>query len=264
MKFLQEELTFSERRACRAIEIDRKTMHYKPVEKDPPELLKRVRQIAERHPSYGYRRVHHMLKRQGVKMNLKRLRRIYREQRLFLRRQRRRRYKFQGPRLPARILDGPNQLWCMDFMFDRTKKGARIMILTILDQHTRYCPGIFVRSGFRFRDMQYALDTAFFNAGRPAGLLSDNGLEFTHPVFREWAKQKGIDLFYIKPGRPVENAFIESFNSTLRKEHLRSHSFNDLDDAAESIERWRQMYNEQRPHSSLGDLTPAEFMKQSK
>ncbi len=152
----------------------------------------------------------------------------------------------------------------MDFMFDRTKKGARIMILTILDQHTRYCPGIFVRSGFRFRDMQYALDTAFFNAGKPAGLLSDNGLKFTHAVFREWARQKGIDLFYIKPGRPVENAFIESFNSTLRKEHLRSHSFNDLDDAAESIEQWRQMYNEQRPHSSLGDLTPAEFMKQSK
>ncbi len=262
MKFLQEELTFSERRACRAIEIDRKTVHYRPVEKDSPGLIKQIRTIAERHPSYGYRRIHVHLKRLGVEINVKRLRRIYREQRLFLRRQKRRRYKFQGPRLPARILDRPNQLWCMDFMFDKTQTGARIMILTILDQHTRYCPGIFVRSGFRFRDMRIALDAAFFHTGRPAGILSDNGLEFTHPVFREWARQKGVDLFYIRPGKPVENAFIESFNSTLRRECLSSNSFSDLDDAAEVIELWRNEYNKDRPHSSLRNLTPTEFVKQ--
>lgn len=262
MKFLQQELTFSERRACRAVEIDRKTMHYEPVEKDSPEIVKQIRLIAERYPSWGYRRIHDRLGRLGVKMNIKRLRRIYREQRLFLRRQKRRRYKFQGPKLPARILESPNQLWCMDFVSDKTHSGSRIMILTILDQYSRYCPGIFVRTGFKFRDMQYALDAAFFNAGKPAGILTDNGIEFVHPVYREWARQKGIELFYIKPGRPVENAVIESFNARLRDECLRRNAFLSVDDAAELIERWRNFYNEERPHSSLGNLTPSEFMKQ--
>jgi putative transposase len=262
VKFLKEELTFSERRACRAIEIDRKTIRYQAVEKDSQNLKARVKALAEKYPSFGYRRIHARLKREGIVMNIKRLRRIYVEQRLNLRRQKRRRYKFQGPRLPARVLDAPNKVWAMDFMFDKTQSGGRIMILTIVDQYSRYCPGIFVRGGFRFRDMQYALDAAFFNAGKPAGILSDNGLEFTHPVFREWARQKGVDLFNIKPGRPVENAFIESFNSRLRDECLRRNSFSSVNDAADLIEKWRVFYNEERPHSSLGNLTPTEFMKQ--
>lgn len=259
---MREELTFSERRACRAIEIDRRAVHYKAVVKDSQNLIRRIKKIAERYPSYGYRRVHDRLKREGIAMNIKRLHRIYREQRLNLRRQRRRRYKFEGKRLPARVLDAPNKLWAMDFMFDKTQSGARIMILTVIDQCSRYCPGIFVRSGFRFRDMQYALDAAFFAAGKPGGILSDNGLEFTHPVFREWARQKGVDLFNIRPGKPIENAMIESFNGRLRDECLRRNAFKSVDDAAEIIEKWRTFYNEERPHSGIGNLTPKEFMKQ--
>lgn len=262
MKFLKEELTFSERRACRAIEIDRKTLHYKPVQKDAPELVNKIRAIAEKYPSYGYRRVHSRLSRQGVKMNIKRLRRIYLEQKLFLRRRKRKRYKFEGERAPARVLDRPNRMWCMDFVFDKTQAGGRIMMLTVLDQYTRVCPGIFVRSGFRQRDLRYALEVAFIAAGKPDAILSDNGLEFTHPVFREWACQKGIQLFYIRPGKPVENAFIESFNGRLRDECLSRSSFTSVEDAGEIIEQWRNHYNEERPHSSLGNLTPAEYVKQ--
>lgn len=264
MKFLQEELTFSERRACRAIEIDRKSLHYEAVEKDSQILTRQVRAIAEKYPSFGYRRVHEALKRQGVQMNLKRLRRIYLDLRLNLRRQKRRRYKFEGVRRPARVLDAPNKLWCMDFMFDKTQSGNRIMILTILDEFSRFCPGIFVRTGFKFSDMKYALDAAFEACGAPAGIISDNGLEFTHPVFRSWAKKKGIDLFNIRPGKPIENAIIESFNGRVRDECLRRNAFESLDEAAELLEEWRKFYNEERPHSGIGNLTPIEFMKQWK
>lgn len=260
---MQEELTFSERRACRAIEIDRKTIRYKPVEKDSKFLVSRVRAIAEKYPSFGYRRIHASLLKEGAKMNVKRLRRIYREQRLFLRRKKKNyRQKFIGERKPSRILNAPNQLWCIDFMFDRTQKGAKLAILTIIDQHTRVSPGIFVRTSFRQRDLRYALEAAIYAHGKPAGILSDNGFEFTHQIHRDWAKKLGIDLFYIRPGNPKENAFNESFNGRVRDECLNRNAFDSLEEAEEGLEAWRNFYNEERPHSSLKNLTPIEFMKQ--
>lgn len=263
MKFLQEELTFSERRACRAIEIDRKTIRYKPVVKDSPGLISRVRAIAEKYPSFGYRRIHVRLQKDGIKINLKRLRRIYHEQGLFLRRKKKnRRQKFIGERKPSRVLSAPNQLWCIDFMFDRTQRGSKLAILTIIDQHTRLSPGIFVRSSFRQRDLRYALEAAIYAHGKPAGILSDNGIEFTHQIHRDWAKKHGIDLFYIRPGNPIENAFNESFNGRVRDECLNRNAFDNLEEAEEGLESWRIFYNEERPHSSLKNLTPMEFMKQ--
>jgi len=260
---LQDELTFSERRACKAVEIDRKTLHYQATPRDPPQLVKEVRAIAEKFPSFGYRRVHESLKRKGVVMNIKRLRRIYREQRLILRRKKKNwRHKFVGQRKPDRTLSAPNQLWAMDFMFDKTQRGAKLMLLTVIDQHTRQSPGIFVRTTFKQRDLRFALDAAIYSHGKPAGILSDNGLEFTHPLFRLWAKKHGIDLFYIRPGNPIENAFAESFNGRIRDECLNRNAFDTLDEAAEGVEAWRRFYNEERPHSSLGNLTPNEFVKQ--
>jgi len=138
------------------------------------------------------------------------------------------------------------------------------MILTILDRHTRHCPGIFIRRSFKQRDLRYALEAAIYAHGKPGGILSDNGLEFTHTLFRKWAERQGIDLFYIRPGRPVENAFIESFNERLRDECLNRNIFENFEDAEAGIENWRQFYNDERPHSSLGNLTPKEFMKQFK
>lgn len=245
------------------MKIDRKTLHYKPVVKDSAALIKQVKDIAEKYTSFGYRRIHDRLKREGVNLNIKRLRRIYKQERLILRRKKtNRRLKFKGDRVPARVLESPNQLWCMDFLFDKTQNGKTLKILTILDQYSRYCPGIFVRSEFKQRDLRYALEVAIHTFGKPAGILSDNGIEFTNPIFRTWAKEHGIDLFYITPGRPVENGMIESFNGRIRDECLNRTTFLNLEDAGIQIENWRIFYNEDRPHSSLENLTPKEFMKQ--
>jgi putative transposase len=222
-----------------------------------------VRAIAEKFPSFGYRRVHESLRRKGISMNIKRLRRIYRDQRLLLRRKKKKyRQKFVGERKPNRVLSAPNQLWAMDFMFDKTQRGGKLMIFTVIDQHTRHCPGIFVRTSFKQRDLRYALEAAIYSYGKPAGILSDNGLEFTHPIFRDWAKKQGIDLFYIRPGNPIENAFAESFNGRIRDECLNRNAFESLEEAGEGVEKWRNFYNDERPHSSLGNLTPTEYVKQ--
>lgn len=239
-------------------------MHYRPVEKDAPELVAKIREIAEKYPNFGYRRIHNRILKSGILINIKRLRRIYREQKLILRRKKKGRRKFSGPRKPARELSGPHQLWCMDFIFDKTQRGEKLMILTILDQHTRYCPGLFLRKSFKQRDLIYAMEAAIYSYGKPAGILSDNGFEFTHDLFRAWAKRQGIDLFYIRPGKPVENAFIESFNGRLRDECLSRNAFENFEEAEEILEVWRNFYNDERPHSSLGNLTPREFMKQYK
>ena len=260
--FLREEIGLSERRALKAIEIDRKTLHYKARVKNPPELVRKIKEIASRYTNFGYRRVHAKLKREGIEVNLKKLRRIYREERLVLRQRKKPgRNKFIGDRKPLRKLGKPNELWCMDFMFDRTRNGTMIMILTVIDQYSRYCPGIFVRKGFRQRDLIRAMEVAMQDFGRPLGILSDNGIEFTHEIFRHWAKERGISLYYIRPGRPTENGFIESFNGRVRDECLKTQEFRDLDDANKKLEEWRNFYNEDRPHSSLENQTPKEFVR---
>jgi putative transposase len=264
VRFLKEEISFSERRACRAVAMDRKSYRYQRKEKDSKALVSQIRKVAEKHPSYGYRRVHDRLKREGVKLNLKRLRRIYRQERLFLRRKkRRRRFKLEKNPAPERITR-VNELWCMDFMFDRMHGGEKLKILTIIDQHSRFCPGIFVRQGFGVRDLTFALDAAILSAGKPDGIKSDNGIEFVHPIMKYWAEARGINLYFSKPGTPVDNAFIESFNGRLRDECLRRNAFEKVEEAEEVLDEWRKFYNEERPHSSLGNLTPLEFMKQLK
>lgn len=263
MKFLKEEILLSERRACQVIEMDRKSFRYQARPRDSEGLLAQVRAIAEKHPTYGYRRVHAILAKGGIRMNLKRLRRIYVDERLHLRKRRNRvRHKLVKNPPPDRVLTR-NALWRMDFMFDKTHSGERLKILTIIDQHTRFCPGLFVKSSFGVRDLMFALEAAMMESGKPRAIASDNGIEFVHEIIRYWAKKNGIELFYIKPGRPVENAFIESFNARLRDECLTRHAFESVEEAEEVLEKWRQYYNEERPHSSLGNLSPTEFMKQS-
>jgi putative transposase len=260
--FLKEELLFTERRACRVAEIDRKTLYYESVRRDSSDLVERIKSIATRHLSYGSERVWGELRREGVEVGERRVRRIYRELGLTLPRKKKSlREKFKKERPSPRANIRPNQLWSMDFMFDKTQSGEKVMILTIIDQCSRYCPGLFVRRGFRQRDLIQALEAAIYNLEKPLGILSDNGIEFTQPIFRQWAKAQGISLYYTRPGRPTENAFIESFNGKIRVECLRKEEFLDLDDVAKKLEVWRSYYNTERQHSSLEKLTPSEFLK---
>lgn len=262
---MREEFDLSERRACKVMDVHRATFRYELKERDNKSLLQKVREVANKHPSYGYRRIHNKLLRLGFKMSLKRLRRIYAKERLNLRRRRKpRRIHGQGGYLPPVIAKKPLDLWAMDFMYDTTMMGKRMRLLTIIDHHSRYCPGIFVKSGFSALELCKVLDHLIEIEGKPNAIISDNGTEFTAMEFRAWAERNKIKLFYIRPGRPVENGMIESFNGRVRDECLNHIDFTSIEDAGDQLEKWRVHYNEERPHSSLGNLSPTEFMRQSK
>ena len=261
--FLQEEFKMSERRACNAIDLHRSTYRYQPVLKDERMLMQKIREIANKRPSYGYRRIHFKLEQLGFKMNIKKLRRIYHEEGLILRRKRKpRRIIGQGPKLPLHHVKKPHDLWAMDFMYDTLMDGRRMRVLTIIDHHSRYSPGIVVKKSFRAIDLTKILDHIIEVEGKPNALITHNGTEFTATEFKEWAERKGIKLFYIKPGRPVENGLCESFNGRVRDECLNHSVFINYEDASEIIEEWRIDYNTERPHSALDNLTPLQFMKQ--
>jgi putative transposase len=259
------EFEMSERRACRVMNVHRATFRYELKAKGSKALLQKVREVANKHPSYGYRRIHNRLGRLGFSMSLNKFRRIYAQEKLKARRRRNpRRIHGQGGYLPPVQAKKPLDLWAMDFMYETTMTGRRMRLLTIIDHHSRYCPGIFVKSGFSALDLCKVLDHLIEIEGKPNAIISDNGTEFTAHEFKAWAERKGIQLFYIRPGRPVENGMIESFNGRVRDECLNPSDFTSLEDAGDQLEKWRVHYNEERPHSSLGYVSPSEFMKQSK
>lgn len=247
------------------MEVHRATYRYEPKERDSKALLQKVREAANRHPSYGYRRLHNRLMKLGFEMSLNKFRRIYAKEKLNLRRRKKpRRIHGQGKYLPPVQAKKPLDLWAMDFMYDTTMTGRRMRVLTIIDHHSRYCPGIFVKSGFSALELCKVLGHLIQMEGKPNAIITDNGTEFTANEFRAWAESNKIKLFYIRPGRPVENGMIESFNGRLRDELLDRTDFTSLEDAGDQVEKWRVHYNEERPHSSLGYVSPAEFMRQSK
>lgn len=198
-------------------------------------------------------------------MNLKKLRRIYLKEKLVLRRKRRpRRIVGQGAYLPPVVAKKPHDLWAMDFMHDALLNGRRIRLLNVIDHHSRYCPGMIVRAGFSGVELCKALDHIIAVEGKPNAIISDNGTEFTAKEFRAWAESHKIKLYYIRPGRPVENGMIESFNGRVRDECLNQNIFTSLEDAGDIVENWRMYYNTERAHSSLGNLTPIEFLEKAK
>jgi putative transposase len=261
--FLQEEFKMSERRSCEAIDLHRSTLRYRASLNDDQNLIQKMREIANKHPSYGYRRIHFKMCLLGTPLNIKKFRRLYKQEKLILRRKRKpRRIIGQGPKLPLHHVKKTHDLWAMDFMHDTLMNGRRLRVLTIIDHHSRYSPGIFIKKSFRASDLCKILDHLFETEGKPNALITDNGTEFTAIEFKEWAKRNKVELFYIRPGRPVENGLCESFNGRVRDEFLNQSVFIDYEDAAEKIEEWRNYYNKERPHSALGYLTPLQFMKQ--
>ena len=256
--FLIDRFRLSQRRACALVNLSRSTFRYHPKEKNDADIRERIKEIARDKRRYGYRRIHVILKREGISINHKRTERIYREENLSLKNRKKKRAK-SSVRV---VLSQPktiNEIWAMDFMSDSFYNGRRFRIFNVIDVKSRECLASEVDLSISGKRVSRILDRLIYLRGKPNSILCDNGPEFTSNALDQWAYSEGIDLQFITPGRPIENAFIESFNGRIRDECLNDHWFMNLNDARIKIEYWRNEDNFERPHSSLGDLTPVEY-----
>jgi putative transposase len=253
-------LGLSARRACLLVSLGRSTFQYVSRRPDDTELRQKMHEIAEKRRRFGSPRIGVMLERAGWKVNHKKVERIYAEEKLSLRR-RKRRKKFVGPRVPLPVPARPNQNLSMDFVQDRLINGRKIRTLTIVDDFSRECPAIEVDTSLGGRRVVRVLERLVERHGAPEAITIDNGTEFDSKAMDEWAFKRKVRLHFIRPGKPNENAYIESFNGRFRDECLNENLFETLDHARTTIEIWRIDYNEERPHSSLENLTPKEFLQ---
>ena len=235
-------------------------MHrYKCIRGDQAFLVKRIKEIAHVQVHYGYRRIHTLLQREGWPINVKRVYRLYCKESLQMRLKVPRRKVSIKVRMEKSLANKKNECWSMDFVSDELYSGRRIRFLTIVDNFTRESPGIGVGVSCKGTDVVGFLEKAIQEHGKPEVIKVDNGPEFISKELDLWAYGRGVKLDFSRPGKPTDNAFIESFNSRFRQECLNEHWFLSLEDAKEKAENWRKDYNENRPHSSLGNVTPKEF-----
>ena len=258
MCYLEASWTRSERRACGLVGINRSSCRYRGSGRDDGPLKDRLRELAAERRRFGYRRLHVLLRREGWVVNHKRVYRIYREEGLSVRRRCRKRVARE--RCPTPALTGPDQRWALDFVSDALFWGRKIRMLTVVDAFTRESLAIEVDTSLSGVRVARVLDRVIGERGQaPEEIVLDNGPELTSKALDQWAYEQGVALHFIEPGKPVQNAFIESFNGRLRDECLNEHWFLSLPDARRIVEEWRIDYNRERPHSSLGNLSPEEF-----
>jgi putative transposase len=252
----------SERRACSTLGADRTSIRYRSTRPDDTAVRMRLRELAAIRRRFGYRRLHILLKREGIIMNHKKLRRLYREERLQVRR-RGGRKRALGTRAPMTLPQGPNQRWSLDFVSDAFVDGRRFRILAIVDDFTRECLALVPDTSLPGLRVARELDALIASRGRAAMCVSDNGTELTGMAILRWSQETRVEWHYIAPGKPQQNAFIESFNGRLRDELLNETLFASLIHVREALAIWKDDYNTVRPHSALGNLTPAAFAKLS-
>jgi putative transposase len=248
----------SERRACKAIGCDRMMVRYRSRRGDDAALRERLRALARERRRFGYRRLLIFLRREGLAINHKRLFRIYREERLMVRK-RGGRKRALGTRAPMPVPLVPNDRWSLDFISDQFVCGRRFRILAVFDDCTRECLAAIADTSLSGLRVARELDRLIATRGRSKTIVSDNGTELTSNAILRWAEQARVDWHYIDPGKPVQNAFIESFNGRLRDEFLNETLFTSLMQARQALEDWRCDYNLVRPHSSIGWLAPATY-----
>ncbi|BAZ94621.1 transposase [Thiohalobacter thiocyanaticus] len=255
---MRAETAISERRACALAGIYRSTLRYEPRQAAETTTLKaRIIELAQERRRFGYRRIHALLRREGHEVNHKRVYRLYSAANLAVKRRKRR----KGVMVPRESLVLPtrrNEVWSMDFVMDALANGRRIKILTVVDDCTKEAIDLAVDFGISGEYVTRILDQAARFRGYPKAIRTDQGPEFTGRALDQWAYEHGIQLKLIQPGKPTQNAFIESFNGRFRDECLNEHWFHTLSHARVVIQQWRTDYNEQRPHSMLGYRTPAE------
>jgi putative transposase len=256
--FLREHHNISERQACKIVRLCRSSCRYQAKPTDDTEIRSRLRQLAEQRRKFGAPRLHVMLRREGYLINHKRTERLYREEGLSLRLKRRRK-RISHLRV---VLDSPeriNQHWSMDFVSDSLYNGRRFRILTVVDDLSKECPVLEVDHSLTGQRVARVLDRIALTRGLPDVITVDNGPEFISKALDAWAYSNNVKLHFIQPGKPTQNAYIESFNGKFRDECLNEHVFGSLHDAQQKIETWRRDYNADRPHRSLNQLTPEEF-----
>jgi putative transposase len=255
---LRESLGLSERRASLLVDISSSVLRYRPKPNDDDVVRKRLRELAEQRKRFGSPRLHILLKREGLVVNHKRTERLYQEEGLALRKKRRRKGA-AGARVVIPFPQRTNERWSMDFVTDSIVTGRRFRALAIVDDYSRECLAIEVDTSLGGRRVVAVLERLAAVRGLPEVITIDNGPEFAGRALDEWAYRKGVKLSFIRPGKPIENAYIESFNGRFRDECLNTNWFLSLKHAREVIEAWRRDYNEVRPHSSLKGATPKEY-----
>ena len=260
MRGIRESYQLSESRACGLVGITRWSHRYQSRRDSQDELRQRLRELAGNRPRYGYRRLTVLLRREGWKVNAKRVFRLYREEGLGVRTVQRKK-RSGHTRVPLPEATRVNQRWSMDFVSEKLVDGRWFRILTVVDQYTRECLCAHADRSQTGEKVVTQMKHIGLLRGLPESITTDNGGEFAGKAMEVWAYRNGVKLDLIRPGKPVENGYIESFNGRLRDECLNGELFFDLVDAREKLERWRADYNEQRPHSSLDNRTPAEFAK---
>jgi len=248
----------SQRRACKVLAVDRSSVRYKSIRPDDGDLREAMKKVAGERRRFGYRRIHIMLQRQGIVMNQKKLRRLYREERLQVRR-RGGRKRALGTRRPMVLPVSSNERWSLDFVSDAFTDGRRFRVLCIVDDFTRECLGLIADTSLSGARVVRELDAIMARRSKPHTIVSDNGTELTSMAVLKWCQESGVEWHYIAPGKPSQNAFVESFNGRFRDEFLNDTLFAALSDARVAINKWRHDYNNERPHSALGNIPPAEF-----
>ena len=254
-----EKHKISKRRASDVMQIDRSTVRYLSRRGDDAELRDAIKRVSRERGRFGCRRIHVMIAREGFEVNHKKVRRIYREEKLQVRR-RGGRKRALGTRKPMVLPDGPNQRWSLDFVSDALTDGRRFRILAVVDDYSRENLVLAADTSLSGGRVARALDQIIAERGMPKTIASDNGTEFTSMAILKWVQDTGIDWHYIAPGKPQQNGFIESFNGKLRDECLSETLFGTLLDARQTLEQWQEDYNWRRPHSALNNLTPMEFL----
>jgi putative transposase len=254
---------YSQRRACGLVGLHPKTYRYASKRTGDEGLRVKLRELASQRRRFGYRRLGLMLERQGIKLSPKKLYRLYKEERLTVRK-RGGRKRALGTRAPMAIPQDRNLRWSLDFVMDTLTSGRRFRILTVVDDFTRECLTLVADTSLTAPRVVRELDRIVELRGRPRMIVSDNGTEFTSNAILAWQQEREVEWHYIAPGKPMQNGFVESFNGRLRDECLNEHLFTNLNEARQIIEAWRIDYNTKRPHTSLNGLTPNEFAARPK
>ena len=256
MRRLVGEYGASERHACELLEAPRTSCRYRS-RRDDADLRERLLAMAREEPRYGYRRLHLLLRWSGVRVNHKRVQRVYRELGLTVKRLRRKR--LTRALRPRTVLTGPNQEWALDFASDMAASGQRLRVLSVVDVYTRECLVLAVDTSMPSRRVTRELERITASRGWPQAIRCDNGPEITSRHFLAWCVERRVQVIHIQPGKPTENAHVESFHGRLRDECLNASWFWNLFDARRKIAAWQEHYNTRRPHSSLGYRTPQQF-----
>lgn len=254
--------SYSQRKACELVGIAPRVYRYQSIRGDDADLRERLVELSAERRRFGYRRLHILLRREGWEVNWKKLYRLYKEEKLTVRK-RGGRKRALGTRAPMAVPQDKNQRWSLDFVSDTLVDGRRFRILCVIDDFSRECLATVVDNSISGTRVARELDAIAERRGYPCMVVSDNGTELTSNAMLKWQQDRQVEWHYIAPGKPMQNGFVESFNGRLRDERLNEHLFSSLPAARNMIEDWRIDYNTERPHTSLDGLTPHEFITRS-